>query len=179
MGNSCGVSGEPYIIHPLNVASILVGLGMDTETIVAALLHDVVEDTPVTLEEVSHDFGQEVALLVDGVTKLGRIPFSSREEQQAENIRKMLLAMAQDVRVIIIKLADRLHNMRTIDCMPDQKRRDKALETMEVYAPLAHRLGIRGIKEELEDLSLRCLDGIAYEEIEKTLALKKKSVRLF
>ena len=152
---------------------------MDTETIVAALLHDVVEDTPVTLEEVSHDFGQEVALLVDGVTKLGRIPFSSREEQQAENIRKMLLAMAQDVRVIIIKLADRLHNMRTIDCMPDQKRRDKALETMEVYAPLAHRLGIRGIKEELEDLSLRCLDGIAYEEIEKTLALKKEERTAF
>ena len=178
-GEQLRVSGEPYIIHPLNVASILVGLGMDTETIVAALLHDVVEDTPVTLEEVSHDFGQEVALLVDGVTKLGRIPFSSREEQQAENIRKMLLAMAQDVRVIIIKLADRLHNMRTIDCMPDQKRRDKALETMEVYAPLAHRLGIRGIKEELEDLSLRCLDGIAYEEIEKTLALKKEERTAF
>lgn len=178
-GGQLRVSGEPYIIHPLNVASILVGLGMDTETIVAALLHDVVEDTPVTLEDVSRDFGQEVALLVDGVTKLGKIPFSSREEQQAENIRKMLLAMAQDVRVVIIKLADRLHNMRTIDCMPDQKRRDKALETMEVYAPLAHRLGIRGIKEELEDLSLRCLDGIAYEEIEKTLALKKEERAAF
>ena len=116
---------------------------------------------------------------MDGVTKLGKIPFSSREEQQAENIRKMLLAMAQDVRVVIIKLADRLHNMRTIDCMPDQKRRDKALETMEVYAPLAHRLGIRGIKEELEDLSLRCLDGIAYEEIEETLALKKEERTAF
>ena len=124
-GEQRRVSGEPYIIHPLNVASILVGLGMDTETIVAALLHDVVEDTPVTLEEVSREFGQEVALLVDGVTKLGKIPFSSREEQQAENIRKMLLAMAQDVRVVIIKLADRLHNLRTIDCMPEQKRRDK------------------------------------------------------
>lgn len=178
-GEQLRVSGEPYIIHPLNVASILVGLGMDTETIVAALLHDVVEDTPVTLEEVSHDFGQEVALLVDGVTKLGRIPFSSREEQQAENIRKMLLAMAQDVRVIIIKLADRLHNMRTIDCMPDQKRRDKALETMEVYAPLAHRLGIRGIKEELEDLSLRCLDGLHMKKLKRTLALKKEERTAF
>ncbi|MBR6607159.1 MAG: bifunctional (p)ppGpp synthetase/guanosine-3',5'-bis(diphosphate) 3'-pyrophosphohydrolase [Oscillospiraceae bacterium] len=172
-GDQKRVSGEPYIVHPLNVASILVGLGMDNETLIAALLHDVVEDTPVTMEEVTRLFGSDVSLLVDGVTKLGKIPFSSREEQQAENIRKMLLAMAQDVRVVIIKLADRLHNMRTIDVMPPQKQRDKALETMEVYAPLAHRLGIRGIKVELEDISLRYLDNVAYEEIEKMLALKK------
>ncbi|MDD2956278.1 MAG: bifunctional (p)ppGpp synthetase/guanosine-3',5'-bis(diphosphate) 3'-pyrophosphohydrolase [Oscillospiraceae bacterium] len=178
-GEQKRVSGEPYITHPLEVAAILVSLGMDTETIMAALLHDVVEDTDITLEMVQKQFGQEVALLVDGVTKLGKIPLSSREEQQAENVRKMLLAMAQDVRVVIIKLADRLHNMRTIQCMPEQKRRDKALETMEVYAPLAHRLGIRTIKEELEDISLRYLDSVAYEEIESTLALKKEERAAF
>ena len=147
-------------------------LGMDTESIVAALLHDVVEDTAVNLDEVRRQFGQEVAGLVDGVTKLERIPYSSREEEQAENLRKMLLAMADDIRVIIIKLADRLHNIRTIEFMPEQKRRDKALETMEVYAPIAHRLGIRAVKEELEDRSLRCLDPVAYQEIENALALK-------
>jgi len=178
-GEQKRVSGEPYITHPLEVSSILVGLGMDSETVVAALLHDVVEDTEISLEALEKQFGHEVALLVDGVTKLGKIPLSSREEQQAENVRKMLLAMAQDVRVVIIKLADRLHNMRTIQCMPEQKRRDKALETMEVYAPLAHRLGIRTIKEELEDISLRYLDGVAYEEIEKTLALKKEERTAF
>ena len=148
----CRKSGEPYISHPIAVAVLLVDLGMDTDTLCAALLHDVVEDTEVELSTIEKQFGSEVALLVDGVTKLGRIPFSSREQQQAENVRKMLLAVAQDVRVIIIKLADRLHNMRTIDALPPQKRRDKALETMEVYAPLAHRLGIRAFKEELEDI---------------------------
>ncbi|WP_312643688.1 bifunctional (p)ppGpp synthetase/guanosine-3',5'-bis(diphosphate) 3'-pyrophosphohydrolase [Hydrogenoanaerobacterium sp.] len=167
------VSGEPYVMHPVHVAEILVQLGMDTDTIVAALLHDVVEDTSMTLEMLEKQYGKDVALLVDGVTKLGKIPFSSREEQQAENVRKMLLAMAKDVRVIIIKLADRLHNMRTISVMPDQKRRDKSLETMEVYAPLAHRLGIRAVKEELEDIALKYLDPIAYEEIEHMLDLKK------
>ncbi len=167
------VSGEPYVMHPIHVAEILVQLGMDTDTIVAALLHDVVEDTPTTLDIVEKQFGKDVALLVDGVTKLGKIPFSSREEQQAENVRKMLLAMAKDVRVIIIKLADRLHNMRTLSVMRPQKQRDKALETMEVYAPLAHRLGIRAVKEELEDLALRYLDPVAYEEIEHMLELKR------
>ena len=167
-------SGVPYILHPVSVAYILVELGMDTESIVASLLHDVVEDTPVGLEEIKKLFGIEVANLTDGVTKLGRIPYSSREEQQAENLRKMLIAMADDIRVIIIKLADRLHNMRTIEFMPDQKRRDKALETMEVYAPIAHRLGIRALKEEMEDISLRYLDPIGYHEIES--ALDRKSV---
>ncbi len=171
-------SGEPYIVHPVCAAIILVELGMDTDSIVAALLHDVV-DTEITLEEIRKEFGKDVAFLVDGVTKLGRIPFSSREHQQAENVRKMLLAMAQDVRVIIIKLADRLHNARTFESLPDEKRRIKALETMEVYAPLAHRLGIRGVKEELEDISLKYLDPIAYADIESQLALRKEERQAF
>ncbi|MCI8497294.1 MAG: HD domain-containing protein, partial [Clostridiales bacterium] len=134
-------SGEPYLIHPVAVASILVDLGMDTESIAAALLHDVVEDTAIELTQIAGEFGEEIAALVDGVTKLGRVPYTSREEQQAENVRKMLLAMSQDIRVIIIKLADRLHNMRTLKFLPEQKQRDKARETMDVYAPIAHRLG--------------------------------------
>ena len=163
-------SGEPYICHPLAVARLVLDLGMDTESIAAALLHDVVEDTPITIEEVKAAFGAEVALLVDGVTKLTKIQFSSIEEQQAENLRKMLLAMSQDVRVMIIKLCDRLHNMRTGDAWPEQKRRDKARETMEVYAPIANRLGILNIKEELEDRSLHYLDPVGYEEISKLLS---------
>ena len=163
-------SGEPYICHPLNVALLLVELGMDTESLAAALMHDVVEDTHVRLDEISASFGPDVARLVDGVTKLTKIQFSSVEEQQAENLRKMLLAMSQDVRVMIIKLCDRLHNMRTGDAWPEQKRRDKALETMEVYAPIAHRLGISNIKEELEDRSLRYLDPVGYQEIKDLLA---------
>ena len=168
------LSGEPYIIHPLSVAYILVDLGMDSESVAAGLLHDVVEDTSVELSQIKKQFGEEIANLINGVTKLGRIPYSSREEQQAENIRKMLIAMSEDIRVIIIKLADRLHNMRTLEYMTPQKQRDKALENMEVYAPIAHRLGIRAIKEELEDRSLRYLDPIAYQEIEDALALHSK-----
>ncbi len=163
-------SGQPYIIHPLAVADILLNLGMDSPSIQAALLHDTVEDTDITLEYLKKNFGDEVANLVDGVTKLGRVPLSTKEEQQAENIRKMLLAMSQDIRVIIIKLADRLHNMRTLDYMYPQKRRDIALETLEIYAPLAHRLGIRAAKEELEDLAIHFLDPIAYEDIERKLS---------
>ena len=166
-------SGEPYIIHPVAVATILVEMGMDTETVTAALLHDVVEDTDIKLEEIQKKFGKEVAYLVDGVTKLKKIPFSSKEEQQAENVRKMLLAVAKDVRVVIIKLADRVHNMRTLKYVPPQKQRDTAKETMEVYAPLAHRLGIRAFKDELEDRSLRFLDPVAYAELEEQLLLKK------
>ena len=172
-------SGEPYIIHPLSVSEILVGLGMDTDSVVAALLHDVVEDTDTPLEELRRRFGADVALLVDGVTKLGKVPLSTREEQQAENVRKMLLAMAQDVRVIIIKLADRLHNMRTLSFMPQEKRLTIALETMEVYAPLAHRLGITEIKEELEDTSLRYLDPVAYDEIQRMLKLRQAEREAF
>ena len=163
-------SGEPYICHPLSVASILVELGMDSESIAAALMHDVAEDTPVTVAEIKQKFGPDVALLVDGVTKLTQIKFSNVEDRQAENLRKMLLAMSQDVRVMIIKLCDRLHNMRTGDAWPEQKRRDKARETMEVYAPIANRLGILNVKEELEDRSLHYLDPVGYEEISKMLS---------
>lgn len=168
-------SGQPYIIHPIAVANILVDFGMDAQSIEAALLHDTVEDTDVTLEQLQHEFGNEVAALVDGVTKLGKVPLATKEEFQAENIRKMLLAMYQDIRVIIIKLADRLHNMRTLDFMAPQKKRDIALETLEIYAPIAHRLGIRAAKEELEDLAIRFLDPIAYADIEKSLDQMTKS----
>ena len=166
----CRRSGEPYICHPLAVARLVLDLGMDTESIAAALLHDVVEDTPTTLDDLKAAFGEEVALLVDGVTKLTKIQFSNIEELQAENLRKMLLAMSRDVRVMIIKLCDRLHNMRTGDAWPEQKRRDKARETMEVYAPIANRLGILNVKEELEDRSLHYLDPVGYEEISKMLS---------
>ncbi len=171
-GSQMRRSGLPYITHPLSVAVILVELGMDSESVTAALLHDVVEDTDVPIETIEKTFNKEVAVLVGGVTKLGQIPYSSREEQQAENIRKMLMAMAQDVRVIIIKLADRLHNARTFEFLADDKRRYKALETMEIYAPIAHRLGIKTVKEELEDISLRYLDPVAYAEIENQLAFR-------
>ena len=166
----CRRSGEPYICHPLAVARLVLDLGMDTESIAAALLHDVVEDTPTTLDDLKAAFGEEVALLVDGVTKLTKIQFSNIEELQAENLRKMLLAMSRDVRVMIIKLCDRLHNMRTGDAWPEQKRRDKARETMEVYAPIANRLGILNVKEELEDRSLHYLDPVGYNEISKMLS---------
>ena len=163
------ISSEDYYIHPFNVAKIIVSLGLDSQSIAAALLHDVVEDTDATVEDIKNEFSPEVALLVDGVTKIGRLNFFSKEQQQAESLRKMLIAMGQDIRVIIIKLADRLHNMRTIDAMPSQKQRDKSLETLEIYAPIAHRLGIRPVKEELEDLAIKHLDPIAYNEIENSL----------
>ena len=166
-------SGEAYYYHPFHVCEIIISLGMDSQSIAAALLHDVVEDTPITLDEIKENFGEEVALIVDGVTKIGRIFFSTKEQQQAESLRKMLVAMGKDIRVIVIKLADRLHNMRTLDAMPEQKRRDVALETMEVYAPIAHRLGIRAVKEELEDRALFYLDPVAYGEIENLLKIKK------
>ncbi len=172
-------SGEPYIIHPLSVAAILVGLGMDSESVMAGLLHDVVEDTDCTIEEIQKQFGREVALLIDGVTKLGKIPYSSREEQQAENLRKMLMAMAEDIRVIIIKFADRMHNLSTLEYMSPQKQRDKAVECLEVYAPIAHRLGIRTVKEYMEDVSLKYLDPQAYQEIEEDLASRSSSSKQF
>ncbi|MCR5075731.1 MAG: bifunctional (p)ppGpp synthetase/guanosine-3',5'-bis(diphosphate) 3'-pyrophosphohydrolase [Ruminococcus sp.] len=172
-------SGQDYIIHPLAVSYILLEIGMDTDTICAALLHDVVEDTPATLDDLKKRFGQDVAMLVDGVTKLSKIPTNTKEEQQAENIRKILLAMSQDIRVMIIKLADRLHNMRTLKYRPLEKQRATALETMNIYAPIAHRLGIRTIQEELEDLSFRFLDPFAYSEIDHILETKKEEREQF
>lgn len=173
-GDQRRVSGIPYILHPTSVACIVAELGMDTDSICGALLHDVVEDTPVMLDEISKQFGGEVAKLIDGVTKISKIPYSTREQQQAENIRKMLIAMADDIRVIIIKLSDRLHNMRTMDCMPEQKRRDKSLENMQVFAPIAHRLGIKTVKDELEDRSLQYLDPVGYKEIEDALLMNEE-----
>lgn len=165
-------TNEEYYIHPYNVSKIIVSLGMDSQSIAAALLHDVVEDTDISLDEIKAQFGAEVALLVDGVTKIGKLSFGTKEQQQAESLRKMLIAMGKDIRVIIIKLADRLHNMRTLHAIPEQKQRDKSLETLEVYAPIAHRLGIRPVKEELEDLATKYLDPVAYKEIEQLLEIK-------
>ena len=167
-------SGEEYYMHPFSVAKILVNLGMDSEAVAAGLLHDVIEDTEITDEYIEKEFGSAVLTLVDGVTKLGKLPISAKE-QQSENLRKMLIAMAHDIRVIIIKLADRLHNMRTIDAKSEQKQRDISLETLEVFAPIAHRLGIRALKEELEDLSIAHLDPVGYKEIEELLKLKSES----
>ncbi len=167
-------SGEPYYTHPFAVAEILIDLGMDTDSVIAALLHDTVEDTPATLQDIQSVFGNDIASMVDGVTKLGKVPIATRESAQAENLRKMLIAMADDIRVMIIKLADRLHNMRTSDGWRPQKQRDKSLETLEIYAPIAHRLGIRAVKEELEDRAIQILDPVAYREIEESLLLRKQ-----
>lgn len=170
-------SGEPYICHPVEVAKILIDYGADDCSIIAALLHDTVEDTDVTLDIIRKQFGDEVALLVDGVTKLdiSKISYTSKEDQQIENIRKMLLAMAKDIRVILIKLADRLHNMRTLSSQNDRKKREKSLETLEVYSPLAHRLGLQSLKSELEDISLQYLDPIGYKEIQEYLEIFKNN----
>ena len=167
------LSGEEYVNHPLEVAAILADLQLDAATLAAALLHDTVEDTPLTAEEVEREFGHEVAKLVDGVTKLGRISLRSDQQQQAENIRKMMVAMAEDLRVVLIKLADRLHNMRTLDPLPEVKRRKISRETLDIYAPLAHRLGIGQIKWELEDLAFRNLEPDAYEDVSKRIARKR------
>jgi GTP diphosphokinase / guanosine-3',5'-bis(diphosphate) 3'-diphosphatase len=167
------LSGEDYVNHPLEVAAILADLELDAETISAALLHDTVEDTALTADAVEGEFGKEVARLVDGVTKLGRIALRSDQQQQAENIRKMMVAMAEDLRVVLIKLADRLHNMRTLDPLPEVKRRKISRETLDIYAPLAHRLGIGQIKWELEDLAFRNLEPEAYEDVVKRIARKR------
>src|SRR5438067_1548952 len=158
-------SGEDFIVHPVGVARICAGMRLDTETLCAALLHDTVEDTAASLEAVRERFGEQIVGLVDGVTKLTGITFQSRDERQAENYRKMMVAMATDIRVILIKLADRLHNMRTLEGLPKQKQLEKARETLEIYAPLAHRLGIHAIKWELEDLAFATLHPRKFKEI--------------
>ncbi len=163
-------SGEPYIIHPLAVAEIVAEMELDLDSVIAALLHDCIEDTAATHEEIAKRFNPTVADLVEGVTKLTRANFVTKEEEQMENLRKMLMAMAQDIRVVLIKVCDRLHNMRTMQYMAPKKQKEKSLETMEIYAPIAHRLGMQKLKWELEDLSLRYLDPVGYKEIERELA---------
>ncbi|MBO5339966.1 MAG: bifunctional (p)ppGpp synthetase/guanosine-3',5'-bis(diphosphate) 3'-pyrophosphohydrolase [Oscillospiraceae bacterium] len=165
-------SGEPYIIHPLAVAEIVADLGLDLDSVIAALLHDCLEDTSSTHEEISKKFGEPVAALVEGVTKLTKMQYVSKEEEQMENLRKMFMAMAQDIRVILIKICDRLHNMRTMEYQSPRKQREKSLETMEIYAPIAHRLGMQKLKWELEDTSLRYLDPVGYKEIQNELAAR-------
>jgi len=166
-------SGEPYLSHPLEVANLLVDFKMDVTTVTAGLLHDVLEDTAATKGDLEREFGREIADLVDGVTKLGKLAFSSREERQAENFRKMLVAMARDLRVLMIKLADRLHNMRTLEYLPPERSRKIAQETLDIYAPLAHRLGMAKVKAELEDLALRTLRPDAYGDLMKRVAKRR------
>ncbi len=178
-GDQMRSSGVPYITHPLAVADILLELSMDTDTICAALLHDTVEDTEATYEDLQKRFGRDVAMLVDGVTKIDKTPIFNKEQQLAENVRKIMLAMNQDTRVIIIKLCDRVHNMRTLCYCPSHKQRKKALETMDIYAPIADRLGIRAVKEELEDLAFQYLDPYAYAEIEQFMDMKKTAREQF
>ncbi|MBE6956208.1 MAG: bifunctional (p)ppGpp synthetase/guanosine-3',5'-bis(diphosphate) 3'-pyrophosphohydrolase [Ruminococcaceae bacterium] len=163
-------SGEPYIIHPLAVAEIVADLGLDADSVVAALLHDCLEDTEATHDDIAKKFGPTVAELVEGVTKLTKMQYVSKEEEQMENLRKMFMAMAQDIRVILIKICDRVHNMRTMEYQTPRKQREKSLETMEIYAPIAHRLGMQRLKWELEDISLRYLDPVGYKEIQDEMA---------
>ena len=167
-------SGERYFIHPYNVALILADLHVDVQTIAAGLLHDVVEDTGITYNEIKREFGEEIANMVDGVTKLSKVKYRNKEERQAESLRKMIIAMSKDIRVVIIKLADRLHNIRTLQYMPDEKQYQKAMETIEIYAPIANRLGIASIKWELEDLSLKYIDHEGYEDLQKKVQEKSE-----
>src|SRR3982075_3927781 len=172
-------SGEPYLVHPLEVALVLAEMKMDPVAVAAGLLHDSVEDTSVTIVDIRKDFGEQVAHIVEGVTKISKIDFVSREEQQAENLRKMMLAMVDDIRVVLIKLADRLHNMRTLEHLPSDRQQKIAEETLEIYAPIAHRLGMGKIRGELEDLGFRFLDPVGYEQVEKAVNARRKQGEAF
>ena len=172
--------GSPYVTHPIAVAQIVADeLHLDSESIVASLLHDCIEDTDATYVDISHEFSPTIANLVEGVSKLSRVVYTTKEEEQMENLRKMLMAMSRDIRVILIKIADRTHNMRTMEYQSTDKQRQKSLETMEIYAPIAHRLGMQRIKWELEDTSLKYLDPVAYAEIETSLESKRAEYDAF
>ena len=171
--------GSPYVSHSVATAEIILEQGMDEDSVIAALLHDVIEDTELTYEDVKKQFGAPVAGIVEGVTKLTRVQYTSHEEEQAENLRKMLIAMAKDIRVIIIKIADRLHNMRTLEFQTEEKQLIKSAETMEIYAPIAHRLGMQKMKWELEDLALLYLDRVGYQEITETLGRRMETLSGF
>src|SRR6516225_320614 len=172
-------SGEPFLIHPLEVSLVLADMKLDSTAIAAGLLHDAIEDTPVTHDDIRHGFGEKVLHIVEGVTKIDKIDFASREERQAENVRKMVLAMVDDIRVVLIKLADRLHNMRTLQHLPEERRQAIARETLEIYAPLAHRLGMGKVRGELEDLSFRYVDPIGYEQVHAAVESRRKSGEAF
>src|SRR5438270_336263 len=172
-------SGEPYLAHPLQVALLLAELKLDPQAIAAGLLHDSVEDTVVTIQDIEREFGAQVAHIVEGVTKISKIDFASKEERQAENVRKMVLAMVDDIRVVLIKLADRLHNMRTLEHLPPERQQKVATETLEIFAPLAHRLGMGKIRSELEDLSFRYVDPIAYKQVDEAVEARTRAGEKF
>src|SRR5246500_873388 len=172
-------SGEPYVLHPLEVAQVLAEMKLDSTAIAAGLLHDAVEDTPVTTEDITEQFGEQVAHIVEGVTKIDKIQFANREDRQAENVRKMLLAMVSDVRVVLIKMADRLHNMRTLQHLPPDRQESIARETLDIYAPLAHRLGMGKVRGELEDLSFRYTDPFTYEQVHEAVEARRKEGEQF
>src|SRR5437764_5756179 len=172
-------SGEPYLVHPLEVALILADMKIDPAAIAAGLLHDSVEDTSVTVVDIRKEFGEQVAHIVEGVTKINAIDFATREEQQAENLRKMMLAMVDDIRVVLIKLADRLHNMRTLEHLPPDRQEKIARETLDIYAPIAHRLGMGKVRGELEDLGFRYVDPISYEQVQEAVEARRKPGEAF
>ena len=172
-------SGQPYLVHPLEVALVLAEMKMDPIAIAAGLLHDSVEDTSVTIVDIRKEFGEQVAHIVEGVTKISKIDFTSKEEQQAENLRKMMLAMVDDIRVVLIKLADRLHNMRTLEHLPVDRQQKIARETLDIYAPIAHRLGMGKIRGELEDLGFRYVDAIGYEQVHHAIESRRKAGEQF
>src|SRR5271155_4314915 len=172
-------SGEPYLVHPLGVALVLAEMKMDPVAVAAGLLHDSVEDTSVTIVDIRKEFGEQVAHIVEGVTKISQIDFATREEQQAENLRKMMLAMVDDIRVVLIKLADRLHNMRTLEHLDPERQQKIAKETLEIYAPIAHRLGMGKIRGELEDLGFKYVDPIAHEQVRVAVESRRKAGEAF